>query len=398
MPEMNDHTQQLLAAYLSNTCTPQQVEALMQWLQQDASNRVLLQTLQAEFNKAMESSAEAPEETSNRLRANLIQFIQPPVNRGYKRLYFRIAAAAAIIMLALGTAWFQINKHAGTGVAKHTEPPAQTSTTNTTGAYITLANGERIELGKTGNGARINDSSNIIKLGEDQIAYDPAMPNNAEVTWHTLTVPRGIRMVQVMLADGTRVWLNTASSLKYPTAFSGNERKVELTGEAYFEVSHNAARPFFVSAKTITVNVLGTAFNVSAYDDDEQTDIVLVKGSVALTAKGSAGTITKQLIPGNMASFSAGTNNIAVAAVNTDEYVSWKNGYLIFRQTPLDRIVKRVSRYYDAHINTNDLARSDETFSGRLDLQNSIEEVMELICLGTPYIYLSKEQKLVLKK
>jgi transmembrane sensor len=398
MPEMNDHYVRLLAAYLNNACTPQQVEELMQWLQQDASNRVLLQSLQSEFNKAMETSAEAPAETSNRLRANLLQSIQPPVVRFYKRFYFKIAAAA-IIILSLGTGWFFLfNKDAGRKVAKHTDPPAQISNTNTTGAYITLANGQRIELGRTGNGSVINDSSNVIRLGDSQIAYDSIVNSNTEITYHTLTVPRGVRMVQVMLADGSMVWLNTASSLKYPTAFAGNERKVELTGEAYFDIKHDAARPFFVNTKNVTVNVLGTGFNVSAYEDDEQSNIVLVKGSVALTAKGNSGVITKQLTPGNMASFSSGASSIAVTAVNTDEYVSWKEGYLIFRQAPLDRIVKRVSRYYDAYIDTKNLAHNDETFSGRLDLQKSIDDVMNLICLGTPYIYSPIDRKLVLKK
>lgn len=398
MPEMNDHYNQLLTAYLNNNCSPQQVEELMQWLQQDASNRLLLQSIQAEFYKAMEASVEAPAETSNRLRANLLLSIQPPVNKVYKRIYFRIVAAAAIILLAIGAGWFFLyKKDAGKNVAKQTDPPAQTSTTNPTAAYITLANGERIELGKTGNGTVINDSSNIIKLGDGQIAYDSTL-TNTEITYHTLTVPRGIRMVRVMLADGTMVWLNTASSLKYPTAFSGNERKVELTGEAYFEVTHDAARPFLVSTKTITVNVLGTGFNVSAYDDDEHSNVVLVKGSVALTAKGNAGVLTQQLTPGNMASFSAGADNIAVSAVKTDEFVSWKDGYLIFRQAPLEKIVKRISRYYDAYIDTKNLAHSDETFSGRLDLQNSIDDVMNLICLGTPYIYSPIDRKLILKK
>ncbi|MCS3798872.1 FecR domain-containing protein [Niastella sp. OAS944] len=398
MPEMNDHYNQLLTAYLNNTCTPQQVEELMQWLQQDASNRVMLQSLQAEFNKAMEASVEAPAETSNRLRANLLLSIQPPVNRIYKRIYFRIAEAAAVLLL-MGAGWFFLYKRgAEKNVARQTEPSAQTSTTNSTGAYITLASGERIELGKTGNDAIINDSSNIIKLGDGQIAYDSSLANNTEITYHTLTVPRGVRMVRVMLADGTMVWLNTASSLKYPTAFSGNERKVELTGEAYFEVTHDAARSFLVSTKNITVNVLGTGFNVSAYDDDEHSNVVLVKGSVALTANGNTGVLTKQLTPGNMASFSAGTDNIAVSAVKTDEFVSWKDGYLIFRQAPLEKIVKRISRYYDAYIDTKNLAHSDETFSGRLDLQNSIDDVMNLICLGTPYIYSPIDRKLILKK
>ena len=119
---------------------------------------------------------------------------------------------------------------------------------------------------------------------------------------------------------------------------------------------------------------------------------------MTLSATGAAGKLTKQLVPGNMASFQPGAENIAVASVNTEEYVSWKMGYLIFKQAPLEQIVKRVSRYYDIQINTSALAHSDETFSGRLDLQNNITALMNLVCLGTSYIYLPKEQKLALRK
>lgn len=401
MPETNEYYAQLLADYINNACTPQQVDELMQWLQQDASNRVVLQQLQAAFNKAMDGNAEAPAEISNRLRTRLMQSIQRPVTRIYKRLFFR-AAAAAIVLGTLGAGWFFfLKKEPVKDVAMHnsTPPPVQTTITKKTGAFITLANGEQIELGKTANGSVIDPGNiNVIKLADSRIAYDTSVNRNTEVTYHTLTVPRGIKMVQVMLADGSLVWLNTASSLKYPTTFTGHERTVELTGEAYFEVKHDAGRPFAVRTKNITVNVLGTGFNVSAYEDDDQSNVVLVKGSVALSAKGHAGLLQKQLVPGNMASFHAGAERIAVATVNTDEYVSWRKGYLIFRQTPLEQIVKRVSRYYDVRINTHDLANNDETFSGRLDFQNSIEDVMNLVCLGTSYIYLPKEQKLVLRK
>ena len=401
MPETNDYYAQLLADYINNTCTPQKVDELMHWLQQDVSNRVLLQQLQAAFNKAMEGNAEAPAEISNRLRTRLMQSIQPPVTRIYKRLFFR-AAAAAIVLGTMGAGWFFfMKKEPVKDIARHkvVSPAVQSIVTKKTGAFITLANGEQIELGKTVNGSVIGrDDINVTKLADSLVAYDTSVNSNAAVTYHTLTVPRGIKMVQVMLADGSLVWLNTASSLKYPTSFTGKERTVELTGEAYFEVKHDAGRPFAVSTKNITVNVLGTGFNVSAYEDDEQSNVVLVKGSVALHAKGASGMLQKHLVPGNMASFQTGAERITVATVNTDEYVSWKNGYLIFRQTPLDRIVKRVSRYYDAHINTSILGNSDETFSGRLDFQNSIEDVMNLVCLGTSYIYLSKEQKLALRK
>jgi transmembrane sensor len=397
MPERNEYYEQLLADYLDNNCTPEQVEALMNWLQQDEANRVLLQKLQSEFNIAMQSNAQAPADLSNRLRGHLMQAIQPPVTRLYRRFYFKVAVAA-ILILALGAGWFFFLHKAPVKdiVINKTDPPAS-ATTKRTGAFITLANGKEIPLGKTVDGSVI-ENINLTELADNRVAYDTSINNTTEITWHTLTVPRGIKRVQVTLADGTLVWLNTASSIKYPTAFTGKERIVELTGEAYFDVKHDATKPFAVRTKDVTVNVLGTGFNVSAYDDDAQSNVVLVKGSVALNAKGPSGMLVKQLMPGNMASFQSGAGSIAVTAVKTDEYVSWKDGYLIFRQTPLLQIIKRISRYYDVQINTSDLIHSDETFSGRLDLQNNIEDIMNLVCLGTSYIYLPKEQKLVIRK
>jgi ferric-dicitrate binding protein FerR (iron transport regulator) len=397
MPESNEYYTQLLADYLNNNCTPQQVDELMLWLQQDAANRMVLQQLQAEFNNATQPYAQVPAAISNRLRERLMHTIQPPVTRSYKRLFFRVAAAAIFILL-LGAGWFfLLNKKSEKDVVNRAAGTPETPVTKRTGAYITLANGQEIALNKSVDGVAIYNI-NVKEIGDNRISYDTAVNTNAEITYHTLTVPPGIKMVQVTLADGSLVYLNTASSLKYPTAFTGNERSVELTGEAYFDVKHDAGKPFAVRTNNITINVLGTGFNVSAYEDDDQTDVVLVKGSVALSAKGRSGTLTKQLTPGNMASFQTGAGSIAITAVKTDEYVSWTKGYLIFRQAPLEQIVKRISRYYNVRINTSELAHSDETFSGRLDLQKNIDDIMNLICLGSSYIYLPKEQKLALKK
>ncbi|OQP59585.1 hypothetical protein A3860_36970 [Niastella vici] len=401
MAEMNEYYTRLLGNYLNNACSPQQVEELLQWLQQDVANRLLLKQLQAEFQEAMDSNAEVPAHISDRVRTRLLKAVQPPASRTYKLLFYR-AAAAAILLLLLGAGLFYFGRKAavknGSSQTAST-PPVQTTLPKKTGAFITLANGEQIELNKTGNGRVTGHGAvNIIKLADNRITYDSTVNNKGAVAYHTLTVPRGIKMVQLTLADGTLVWLNTASSIKYPTTFTGNERRVQLTGEAYFDVKHDAAKPFSVLTKNITVNVLGTRFNVSAYDDDVQSNVVLEKGSVALSAKSAGGTLTKQLVPGNLGSFETGAQNIAVASVNTEEYVSWKMGYLIFKQAPLELIVKRVSRYYDVQINTSVLAHSDETFSGRLDLQNSIDEVMNLVCLGTSYMYLPNQQKLAVRK
>jgi transmembrane sensor len=402
MPRTTEYYRQLLASYINNNCTPQQADEVMQFLQQDVSNKLLLQQLQAEFNRAMEIKEPVPTAISKKLQQRLMQAILPaPVIPFYNRLFFKITAAVFII-IALGAGWFLFvkNKPAKQVVYHKTRSsPVKSAAGHKKAATITLANGEQIILSDTAGAAIIQqNNTHVVKLTGNQVAYDTAALLNTEASYHTLTVPAGCKMIQLMLADGSTVWLNTASTLQYPAAFTGNERNVQLTGEAYFEVKHDANRAFTVNTKNIKVHVLGTGFNISAYNDEEQSNVVLVKGSVALTAEGQAGFIKKQLVPGNMASFETGARKLSVTTVSTEEYTSWRKGYLIFKQTPLEQIIKRLSRYYDVSINTDVLAHSEETFSGRLDFQKNLDDLMNLVCMGTSFIYLPKEHTLSFKK
>jgi transmembrane sensor len=375
MSKTTEYYQQLLKDYINNTCTPEQVEEVLLFLQQDASNRLLLQHLQAEFDKG--SQEPVPAHISDNLRNRLLQAIQPaPVIPMYRRTLFRVALAA-VLVIAVGSTWFFFPKTAPVKEVVRQQPPANRVAT------ITLPNGEVIPLDGT------ITQQNVIKLSDGQVSYDTT---NTEVSYHTLTVPAGCKMVQLMLADGTTVWLNNTSTLKYPTAFTGPGRKVELTGEAYFEVKHDATKPFEVLTKDMTVHVLGTSFNISAYNDDANSQVALVQGSVALLA----GSNQKQLVPGELATFETG--KLSISSVNTDEYTSWRKGYLIFKQASLEQIVKQLSRYYGEHITIDIQALNHETFSGRLDLQNNIEQIMQIVCTGTSMIYLPAEKKLTLKK
>lgn len=389
---------ELLIKWLSNECTPEEAEKVLLFLQGSDSNRALLQQLRVEFEGAMERGV--PAEVSERVRRQLMERTgQQPRGRSYRRMFiWRVAAA--VILAVVGTGIYRALVHheeASKDIAVRKVETAPSSVRPK--ATITLDNGKRIVLDDSIGGTLVDQgNARVVKLADGQIAYEPEAGGGVEVSYHTLTVPEGCKPVQVSLADGTEVWVNTASVFRYPTVFTGGKRDVTLRGEAYFEVSQEKEKPFSVQTEHMTVQVLGTAFDVSAYNDDKQHNVVLASGSVVLTANGHSGVLHRQLSPGDLASYAPGTGRLSMAVVNTEEYISWRKGYLIFKRAPLEEIIKRLSRYYNIQIDIKAAGVQEETFSGRLDFIQNIEDIMETICLGTPFVYLPKERKLVLKK
>jgi ferric-dicitrate binding protein FerR (iron transport regulator) len=221
--------------------------------------------------------------------------------------------------------------------------------------------------------------------------------DNGKPAFNTLIVPYG-NTASLVLEDGTRVWLNAGSRLVYPAAFAAKKREVFLEGEAYFDVRPSAGQPFSVYTSDLEVKVLGTAFNVTAYRDDAGQQVVLTSGSVALEAhKGPAvRREQKQLSPGNMAAYSPGAGDITVKDVRTEEYVSWKDGHIRALHTPLEDILKKLSRYYNQPIQVNS-QQGKETFSGDLDLQKNLTDVLSIVAATTSMQYEKSGNTIVLK-
>jgi transmembrane sensor len=209
-----------------------------------------------------------------------------------------------------------------------------------------LSNGQKIILDSTGNGTvAIQGSVNVIKLADGQIAYSGT---SKEIQYNTLTNPKGSKVISLMLADGSRVWLNTASSLRYPTAFAGKERKVEITGEAYLEIAHNPNMPFIVSKGSTNIKVLGTHFNVNAYDDESSLIVTLLEGSVSVMAAGSGQ--SKVIKPGDQALVNKNGNIELENSVDLDGVMAWKNGFFSFKGADIKSVMRQVSRWYDVQV------------------------------------------------
>lgn len=222
---------------------------------------------------------------------------------------------------------------------------------------------------------------------------------NNDVALNTLTVPYG-RTSQITLEDGTKVWLNSGSSLVFPHRFAGKNREVYVYGEAYFDVMHNKDKPFYVHTSTMKVRVLGTSFNIKSYEDDKASQTVLVEGSVEITGydkRKEEGKIYK-LKPGQMADFSHSSSNITISKVNTALYSSWKEGYILAKNTSLAEILVRISRFYDTPLLLDSKQLDNETFSGRLDMKMDLISVLNVLSMSSTSKIINTERGIMIQK
>ena len=267
-------------------------------------------------------------------------------------------------------------------------------------ATLTLAGGQIISLNDAGSGllARTGNTS-IQKTHDGQIIYNLDVSNirhtdpvNAERTYNTLSTGKGGEY-QVTLPDGTKVWLNSASSLIYPTEFTGSERQVKLTGEAYFEVAKNKEKPFYVDINKVQVRVLGTHFNITAYNDDDQMTATLLEGAVRII-KNSRQSLLK---PGEQAVINNTNDRIAVSDANVNKAMAWKNGYFIFNEETLESIMKKVSRWYDVQVEYQGYF-SDQKFGGTFNMDKSITELLHnLEKIGNVHFKVEESKIIVMK-
>ncbi|MGF7079298.1 FecR family protein [Mucilaginibacter sp. UYCu711] len=324
----------------------------------------------ADFDNELEIySGESREETERRL----YNLIAKKGNIAPKRQskWPRIAVAAAILFsLGIGSYYYSI---------KPDQPSVAQLQINDIApggnkAVLTLANGQQIVLTNAKNGQlAVQGNSEITKTADGDIVYQQTKGQTAlaTLTYNTVSTPVG-GQYHLTLADGTNVWLNAASSIKFPSAFTGNERKVEITGEAYFEVAHNAAKPFRVQSNQQVVEVLGTHFNVNSYADENATKTTLLEGSVKVT--GSNG--FKLIKPGQQAVLSG--NNLSIAQADVEEAVAWKNGYFRFNDEKIESVMRKLSRWYNIAV-TFEGKTSDEGFNGKISRYKNISQALKML-------------------
>lgn len=241
------------------------------------------------------------------------------------------------------------------------------------GAILTLADGSQIVLDSAQNGRLASDSHLHIEKQGGRIAYS-SRDAAAGIAFNQLSTPRG-RQYRLELADGSKIWLNAQSSIRYPTVFSGKERRVSITGEVYFEVAKNPGMPFHVEVNGVDIAVLGTHFNVNAYDDQPLVKTTLLEGSVRLT-KG-AGSL--QLQPGQAGQVSASSQNFTlIKEANTEEAVAWKEGRFLFDRTDIRTIMTQLCRWYDVEVDYQGPV-PHRSFTGDLSRNTPLSDFLKVL-------------------
>lgn len=284
--------------------------------------------------------------------------------------------AAAVAVLVFGSAivfrnYFNQQKSSPVAVVKNDptvlKPGGQK-------AVLVLADGTEVVLDSAENGQlAAQGNMRVIKLDSGRIAYKGDKGNAQEVVYNVIKTPVG-GQYQLILSDGTKVWLNAASSLRFPTAFSGTTREVELSGEGYFEVKRDVAKPFFVRVGNMNVKVLGTHFNIKAYLEGASIKTTLLEGKVEVES------LNKSVLlkPGEQARLEAANNKLsATSDVDLEEVLAWKNGYFQFNRANIHTILAEAARWYGADISYD--GDVDETFSGSLPRSESISQLLDIL-------------------
>lgn len=368
------HIGRLLYLSLQGNLSSQEQELLDTWRKASPDNQLLWEELLDE-NFLSAAIAEHHPENLAAIRHSIHQKIVmrvPSLRRRpvYRSLFFRAAVAASVLlMVGLISYYFFFNKTSEerpvAAVTTDVAPPA------TNRAMIVTAGGTVIYLDSASNGTILQqDGISINKTSDGQLVYEGT--GQKEVL-HTLTNPRGSKVIDMTLADGSRVWLNAGSSVRYPVAFVSKERKVEITGEAYFEVNHDAARPFFVQNGETVVQVLGTKFNVNAYEDEEDIKVTLLEGSVKVSNDQSALTIkpNEQAVVTN--------NNISLnAEADIEQVMAWKNGKFQFSGNGIEEVMRQISRWYDVEV-IYEVKPQNQHFRGGISRDVEASKVLKML-------------------
>ncbi|NOT91847.1 FecR family protein [Ferruginibacter sp.] len=359
---------------------------ILQYLQQSDTPQ-LRHIMLEKFSANIKEGSPLPQELSQKLLQQIHQQIQTEYKTAKRISFFnwkRVAAAAAIITGIIIAGYFINSKNAGpASIVKTTIPKTDVAAPKGNTAVITLGNGQQIILDSAGSGTLATQGNvNVIKTTDGQIVYNGTAN---EVLFNTLTNPRGSKPITLTLIDGSKVWLNTESSLRYPTSFSGNERQVEITGEAYFEVAKNTTQPFKVNiAGKGMVEVLGTHFNINSYQDEMATKVTLLEGSVKVFIPRLAHQqINAMVITANQQALYSNSkdangqikvkNNVDIAAV-----MAWKNGFFNFDNVDLQTVMRQLGRWYNVNVvfQGNIPAR---VFGGEMQRDLNLSEVLRLL-------------------
>lgn len=395
----NERIAALVMKYLQDNLTAPETEELERWKNESAANSELFATLT--HPDTIRQEVQRLDAANNAIRQKLAAAgihitdapatVKPPARL---RTITRWVAAACLVLAAGTAALFWRKQPApakpeAKAVAPLSVPPGKN------GAVLTLADGSTLVLDSMGNGEITTQTGAKLILKDSALAYTPAGgAANGAIGYNTMTTPNG-RQFQVTLPDGSKVWLNAASSLRYPTAFTGKERLVEVTGEAWFEVAPKANMPFRINVNNqATIEVLGTSFNVNAYENEGMVRATLVNGAIAVSNQHQRAVLK----PGQQASAApTAGSRMRVELADVDKVAAWRYGLFNFQNASLQEVMKQLERWYDIRV-VYDKKIPDIKFGGELSRNMTLEGLLRTLEASEVHFRMEDARTLVISQ
>ncbi|MEO8416410.1 MAG: FecR domain-containing protein [Ginsengibacter sp.] len=386
----------LFKQYVNNECSPEEVHILLQHFGIEKNNDQLRRLIHEYTENSMyEEPATNPgienllNTSFNKIKETILEDkTKAPLRviRAHKRICYLVAASVCVLLSSsIAFFLFQPEKVNKVIAKQNNVRHANDIAPGRNNAILTLDNGSKIMLDSAANGTLAQQGNTDVQKMNGQIAYNKKSDNrNASPVYNTITTARG-NQYQLVLSDGSKVWLNAASSIRFPASFIGSERKVEITGEAYFEVARDATKPFKVefitqSGQKAEVQVLGTHFDVNAYWENAAIKTTLLEGIVKIKTTDQI----QMLVPGQQAMLSADVITLNKDA-DVSQAVAWKDGFFMFNNTDLKTIMQQAARWYDVEVDY-DSKIAAEGFTGKISRNVPLSEFLKLLELNDVHV------------
>ena len=379
---------ELILSYLREDISEEEMSRLRVWLDENERHQRLLEELRDKDVLQREIGEYVSFDTS-RLWGQLKEAMEEPVRKGRSLLKVWGAVAAVVVAFVGGLLYWQMTgspqpEVKQVAIARIEQGGMRAVLITETGQQVVLQGLKDTCLNITGT-----ETLNIREDGSLKYSLS-ALSSMSE--WHTLRIPKGGEY-KIVLDDGTEIWLNSASELKYPAHFVGNERRVQLTGEAYFHVARNEAAPFIVETRDMDVKVLGTSFNVSVYEDEESCHATLVEGRVEVNDKVNGEKVV--LTPGKQALLRGG--EMTVREVNTKLYTLWRLDRFTFASEDMEGVIRKLSRWYNVDFFFANSSMKQKRFTGSLPKYADISQVLKMIEMTTDIKFEIKEHTIMIQ-
>lgn len=373
--------------------TQKEEKIFNKWIEAEERHRIYFEKAQKNWS---DTGTEVPQLDLEKLIERFDRFAEqtktdthtPVVPKRNRVLWHYLSYAATILLPACLIVGILLYSNKEKQVAVQTVPIQEIITPVEKRAHIILDNGNEVALSGKSDSLLYDENGILIRQQNGSVSYTTKTELKEE-KFNAIVVPRGGEY-NLQLSDGTRVWINSGSSLKFPVQFINNERIVELTGEAYFEVAKDKSKPFFVKTNQQTIRVYGTSFNVEAYSENNYQYTTLTEGSVGIYHANHE----YKLIPGQQAQVNSNNQTVKIMEVDAASICSWHLGRLSIENEPLENILVKISRWYDVDFTYTDNSLKDLHFTGDLERYANFSDILELIQMTTSVHFIIEGRKI----